>query len=1327
MIFKHSTITMKTSFFLKTTFCIAAFFCVQKLSASTISSTAAGGNWNSGATWVGGIVPTSTDDVIIVAGSSVSIRNPYTVSSPAECNSLTVNGTLTLGDGAGSGAKYLSVLSSIQINSGGILQNDMFEIHYVLVGGDFVNNGTFNSLSGSGSLQISFIGSGSQLLDGGSNQTFYSFVVNKPSGSLSVSSNVTSLSMSTFTLTAGGFVSGASTTVTDSFVLSAGTFSPGGDLNIASKFINNGASFVGTTGTTTFNGVSQTIEGTMSSTFNNITIAAGSSTLIRTATVLNGNLTIADGGILSTQNGLVVNGATTIGGGSSGQFKIMSTAGNKTFVGLVKVSSGAIWDNSIVGGNVHFRGGLTNQGTYKDGTTGVNYFETNSQTLTGTFVMTNVDVNPGGISVTSKGTVTVTNDISGSGTWVQGPNSVFNLGGTYNIPVDASAIGNTVNFTAGDQTTFAIDYYNLGLSGTGTKTLRTLTTAINGNLSISGSVSTTTVVALTIGGNLSLSGSSNFSAINTTTVNGNVSIGDGCTLTTENNFTVNGTTTIGGGTSGVLNITNTTGAKTFKGLLTIANGAMWNNSVDEDIHFQGGISNQGTFVAGISSNYFDVNSQSLNGVITIPYLDVTTGVTLTNKGTLNATNNLTGAGAFVQSNNAILNLGGASTINLIDASTNINTVNYNGGAQTIFDTNYVNLNLVGSDATHVKTFQTITSSISGNFTLTGTTSAVLASAISVGGNLSIDANCSVTNGVSLSVAGSLSGGGSLTQAANSILNINGASTLGSINGFASNNTVNYNAAAPTIIPGTYFNLYLNQSSGVATLGGTVLASGVLTLNSGSLDLKDNNLTLDVAGSIVDASPSATKMLVISGLGEVRKNFSSIGSFTFPIGDASGTSEFSPITVNLTAASGFASGYIAASVSNTKNSSNKSTSDFLKRYWKISMAGISGCVADVSATYLMADVNGTESNIAAGQLDGTFDQLTNGWKKSAAIGSNLLTVTGASLTDGNTSIFTGITATNPTVNITGGNGPAVCVGTQVQLGSTVTGTPTFAYLWSPASGLSSKTIANPKAKPGSTTVYTLTVYDGNGITASNSTTITTQQPTVSVNTLAFCNGGSGDLTASGASSYVWSPATGLSATTGSTVTANPTVTTTYKVIGTDLNSCTDTVTTKVTIYPIPTKPTITVSNQFTPTPKLTASSATTYQWFDDGVAIPGATAKTLTVTADGSYTVQVTSSYGCLSDISDPTVIAILAVEGQAGSLRIYPNPTSDFVKIDMGQFDVNGSPIEVQLYDMLGRTEFTKIISRSDNSVDVRSLSKGTYVVMARQDNRLVVEKLIKN
>ncbi|MBK7942048.1 MAG: T9SS type A sorting domain-containing protein [Flavobacteriales bacterium] len=73
------------------------------------------------------------------------------------------------------------------------------------------------------------------------------------------------------------------------------------------------------------------------------------------------------------------------------------------------------------------------------------------------------------------------------------------------------------------------------------------------------------------------------------------------------------------------------------------------------------------------------------------------------------------------------------------------------------------------------------------------------------------------------------------------------------------------------------------------------------------------------------------------------------------------------------------------------------------------------------------------------------------------------------------------------------------------------------------------------------------------------------PTVSVTPSApsYCPGGSVALTASGANAYTWSPAAGLSATTGANVTANPTSTSSYTVSGTN-TGCAFAGTTNVTV-------------------------------------------------------------------------------------------------------------------------------------------------------------------
>ena len=88
-------------------------------------------------------------------------------------------------------------------------------------------------------------------------------------------------------------------------------------------------------------------------------------------------------------------------------------------------------------------------------------------------------------------------------------------------------------------------------------------------------------------------------------------------------------------------------------------------------------------------------------------------------------------------------------------------------------------------------------------------------------------------------------------------------------------------------------------------------------------------------------------------------------------------------------------------------------------------------------------------------------------------------------------------------------------------------------------------------PTTTTTYYAATFDGTCWSLCDSLTINVNPtPTIGVtSTAAICPGVSATLTATGASTYVWSPVTGLNTGTGSTVTAAPTTTTTYTVTGT----------------------------------------------------------------------------------------------------------------------------------------------------------------------------------
>lgn len=151
----------------------------------------------------------------------------------------------------------------------------------------------------------------------------------------------------------------------------------------------------------------------------------------------------------------------------------------------------------------------------------------------------------------------------------------------------------------------------------------------------------------------------------------------------------------------------------------------------------------------------------------------------------------------------------------------------------------------------------------------------------------------------------------------------------------------------------------------------------------------------------------------------------------------------------------------------------------------------------------------------------------------------------------------VAVSNPIANA----GPNVTICMNASTTLSASSTPSAAtYTWSPAAGLSNPNIANPMFTPTAPGTYTFTVSitTALGCVCSDPVTVAVNPlPTVFSTPLAIvCSGQTVTLSATGGTTYVWSPSTGLSNPNVSNPVANPAVTTTYIVTGT-LNGCTDT--------------------------------------------------------------------------------------------------------------------------------------------------------------------------
>lgn len=223
--------------------------------------------------------------------------------------------------------------------------------------------------------------------------------------------------------------------------------------------------------------------------------------------------------------------------------------------------------------------------------------------------------------------------------------------------------------------------------------------------------------------------------------------------------------------------------------------------------------------------------------------------------------------------------------------------------------------------------------------------------------------------------------------------------------------------------------------------------------------------------------------------------------------------------------------------------------------------------------------------------------------------------------------------HPKPNVDAGVDSVVCKG------KTITLQPTGAltYVWRTDPTLSCFNCTNPVAKPDSLRLYSVTGTNSFGCSSTDSIYINVIQPFVMRVSAAdtLCIGEAAQLSASGAATYVWSPATGLSNNTIPNPVATPTANTTYTVIGTDAKNCfNDTGNVVIKVYPIPQfniVESVIKSNVGLNVPILTTSSSdiTKWRWIPDKwLSCATCPSPVATITSDIKYVAEVSNPGGC---------------------------------------------------------------------------------------------------
>ena len=115
--------------------------------------------------------------------------------------------------------------------------------------------------------------------------------------------------------------------------------------------------------------------------------------------------------------------------------------------------------------------------------------------------------------------------------------------------------------------------------------------------------------------------------------------------------------------------------------------------------------------------------------------------------------------------------------------------------------------------------------------------------------------------------------------------------------------------------------------------------------------------------------------------------------------------------------------------------------------------------------------------------------------------------------------------------------------------------------------------------------------------------------------------------------------------------------------------------------------------------------TSYQWYLNGTAIPGATDQSYDAMESGAY--HVTAVNGCLSASTTFNATVSGLQESSQHSMLIYPNPAE-------GMFTISYAvgTEQIQVFDLAGRTVFAS--TTNGKNAESFTLSSGVYTVITR-------------
>jgi hypothetical protein len=195
-----------------------------------------------------------------------------------------------------------------------------------------------------------------------------------------------------------------------------------------------------------------------------------------------------------------------------------------------------------------------------------------------------------------------------------------------------------------------------------------------------------------------------------------------------------------------------------------------------------------------------------------------------------------------------------------------------------------------------------------------------------------------------------------------------------------------------------------------------------------------------------------------------------------------------------------------------------------------------------------------------------------------------------------------------------------------------------------------------------------------------------------------------------------------------ITVSPTITTTYSVMGTAANSCTNIASKQIIVHIVtPVVATSSVTGSICKGEKVTlsATGSNSYTWVAPGSYTTGQVVS-LTPAVTTNYTVTGTDLKGCVSQATlTQAVSGCVALNENAGNLKdlmIYPNPTNGIFTVELN----NGALKNIEVMDVTGRVVLSSSATSDKVELSITGLAVGIYYLRIQSDNAMQVVRIVK-